>query len=121
MTPQEEQQLIFSELIGAQLSAVTFVQDYLQLHFDGPVINVTSPLTVRTSSAALTSWQAGFRDLLCSHIAKLVKAVENRAGEALILRFEEEASLSITLRRAEYVSAEAYFAHGFANDAWQVE
>ena len=40
---------LFAELHGRQLSAITFVQDYLQLWFDGPGINVTNPLTVRTA------------------------------------------------------------------------
>ena len=121
MTAQADYQAIFAELRGVQLGAVTFVQDYLQLHFDGPVINVTSPLTVITSSGTRTAWQPGFRDLLCGQIAKLVQAVEHRAGEALILRFDDGSSLSITLRPEDYLSTEAYYAHGFASETWQVE
>ena len=41
---------LFEELRGEQLSAVTFVQDYLQLWFDGPGINVTNPLTVESAA-----------------------------------------------------------------------
>ena len=34
---------------GEQLSAVTFVQDYVQLHFDGPTITaMSSTVTTRT-------------------------------------------------------------------------
>jgi hypothetical protein len=33
-------------LIGEQLSAVTFVQDYLQLHFDSPRLTVFSHAVV---------------------------------------------------------------------------
>ena len=34
------------EIAGAQLSAITFVMDYYQFHFDGPVFNVLTPVTV---------------------------------------------------------------------------
>ena len=56
---------LFEQLRGEQLSAVTFVQDYLQLWFDGPGINVTNPLTVHAGRLSVTSWQPGFRDALC--------------------------------------------------------
>jgi len=113
---------VFEELRGAQLSEVTFVQDYLQLWFDGPGINVMNPLTVRTPTATITAWQPGFRDLLCGQIAKIVAAVERVEGEALVVQFEDESSVEISLREQDYGnSPEAYYAHGFNNDAWLVE
>lgn len=108
---------LFKQLYGMQLSAVTFVQDYLQLWFDGPGINVTNPLTVQSGQASVVSWQPGFRDALCSQIAKIVAAVECRAGEALIIRFEDSSQLSISLREQDYTGAEALYAHGFRDDA----
>src|SRR5438105_997105 len=70
------QSALFEQLRGEQLSSVAFVQDYLQLFFDGPGINVTNPLTVESAAEKITSWQSGFRDLLCAQIAKIVDAVE---------------------------------------------
>jgi hypothetical protein len=112
---------IFDELRGEQLSAITFVQDYLQLWFDGPGVNVLTPLTVKTLSGALTSWSPGFRDLLCGQIGKIVATVERRPAEALTIVFEDDSSLSISLRREDYTGAEAYYAHGFKENAWLVE
>ena len=111
---------LFEQLRGEQLSAVTFVQDYLQLWFDGPGINVTNPLTVQTGQASVTSWQPGFRDALCSQIAKIIAAVECRDGEAFIIRFEDGSQLSISLRKQDYTTPEALYAHGFRDDAWFV-
>ena len=35
----------FDILIGEQLSAVSFVQDYVEFHFDGPVLRaLTNPI-----------------------------------------------------------------------------
>ena len=112
---------LLDELLGEQLSAVTFVQNYLQLWFDRPGINVTNPLTVRTAAATIVSWQPGFRDLLCGQIAKVVAAVEYRAGEILSIGFEDGSGLSISLRHEDYDAPEAYFAHGFKNAGWFAE
>src|SRR3954467_12797541 len=97
---------MFEQLRGEQLSAVTFVQDYIQLWFDGPGINVSNPLTVRTSVATITSWEPGFRDLLCGQIAKMVASVAARAGDALMLEFQDGSWLSISLRAEDYLSPE---------------
>lgn len=104
---------LLEELHGEQLSAVTFVQDYLQLWFDGPGINVMNPLTVQMGSASVTSWQPGFRDALCALITKIVAEVEIRDGEAFIIRFKDGSLLSISLRHEDYTSPEAIYAHGF--------
>lgn len=104
---------LLDELRGEQLSAVTFVQDYLQLWFDGPGINVTNPLTVQSGSGSVTSWQPGFRDTLCAQITKIVAEVEVRDGEAFIIRFKDGSLISVSLRNQDYTSPEAIYAHGF--------
>jgi len=108
---------LFAELQGEQLSAVTFVQDYLQLCFDGPRINVTSPLTVEDGGTVIKSWEAGFRDLLCAQIAKKIDRLEFRAEQALVISFTDGARLTVSLRREDYTS-EAFYAHGFKDNQW---
>lgn len=108
-----ETEALLGELRGAQLSAVTFVQDYLQLWFDGPGINITNPLTVQIGQTAVTSWKPGFRDALCTQIAKIVSAAEILDGEAFIIRFKDDSLISVSLRREDYTSPEAIYAHGF--------
>jgi len=112
---------MFDELLGEPLSAVTFVEDYLQLWFDGPGLNVLNPITVTTPSATVTSWQPGFRDALCNQITKIVAGVEQRPGESLTIAFEDGSSLSISLSPEDYTGPEAYYAHGFEQNAWMVE
>ena len=111
---------IFDELRGEQLSAVVFFGDYLQLQFDGPTINVTNPLTVESTAQRFTSWQPGFRDLRCSQIAKIVTAVEHCPEDALVIRFTDDSSISVSLRPEDYTSPEAFYAHGFAHSQWTV-
>ena len=112
---------LFDELYGEPLSAVTFVQDYLQLWFDGPGINVENPLTVASAEGVITSWQPGFRDLLCGQIAKIVAAVEHRPPVALTIRYTDGSSIAISLRNEDYIGPEAFFAHGFADNQWAVD
>ena len=38
------------EIVGAKLSAITFVLDYYQFQFDGPMFNVLTPVTVDSES-----------------------------------------------------------------------
>lgn len=117
---ENERPAMFEQLRGEQLSAITFVQDYLQLWFNGPGINVTNPLTVQSRQTSVTSWQPGFRDALCAQIAKIVDSVEFRDGEAFVLRFEDGSLLTVSLREQDYTSPEAIFAHGFRDNEWFV-
>ena len=111
---------LFDELRGEVLSAVTFVQDYLQLAFDGPGISVFNPLTVATAEGAITSWGPGFRDRLCGQIAKVVEGVEVREGEALVVRFADGSTITVSLRAEDYEGPEAIHAGGFRDGQWAV-
>jgi hypothetical protein len=64
------------DIIGEDLSAVTFVRDYLQLNFDGPVLTVLCPLVVHWPEGIASSEQPGFRDALCGVIGETVRSVE---------------------------------------------
>lgn len=111
---------LFDELQGEQLSAVTFVQDYLQLSFDGPVLNIFNPLTVESGDTKITSWASGFRDALCAQITKIVAFVEFIEGEAFIITFEDKSRLSVSLQAEDYSTPEAICGHGFKNNQWLV-
>ena len=112
---------IFDELYGNQLSSVEFVQDYLQLRFDGPCINVYNPLTVKTARSEIKSWDNGFRDLLCGQITKIVKIVNFESERELRLQFLDDSLIIISLRPEDYTSPEAIYVHGFKNNGWLVE
>jgi len=107
---------VLDQLVGEQLSAVTFVQDYLQLWFDGPGLNITNPLTVSSENGQIVSWEKGFRDLLCGQIAKIVSSVVWTEGVAIEIFFTDESSLSVSLRSDDYCGPEAIYGHGFKGD-----
>jgi hypothetical protein len=61
----EENQSYFARLIGEQLSAVSFVMDYLQLQFDPFLLTVLTPLVVQSGSESYRLCDEGYRDALC--------------------------------------------------------
>jgi hypothetical protein len=63
-------------IVGAQLSAVTFVMDYIQLAFDGRCFTVLCPCIVSSPNVTIRSGEIGFRDQICTAIARQVTSVQ---------------------------------------------
>jgi hypothetical protein len=98
----------YQQIIGEQLSAVTFVMDYLQLQFNPPpTINVYTPLTVRCGDVVVISGDDQFRNKICEQIAKIVKSVEIKDEEAFLIVFEDASEISISLKPEDYIGPEA--------------
>jgi hypothetical protein len=112
-TPKMES--TFQQLRGEQLSAVTFVQDYIQLAFDGPVLTVLMPIAVRSGDTSAVSGEEHFRNALCGQIAKLVQDVTLHSGDALTIHFEDGSHISISLKPDDYSGPEAFVARGFGD------
>ena len=53
--PTDTVRQLFEQIIGEQLGAVTFVQDYVQLAFDGPGITALTPITVVSDGFTVVS------------------------------------------------------------------
>ena len=104
------------QIVGEQLSAITFVQDYLQLHFDGPTLNAMTVVTVITSQGRAQMGDDQFRNLLCSCITKHVNRVELMNHEALVIHFSDGSLVSVSLRGEDYRGAEAITFHGAKNE-----
>jgi hypothetical protein len=76
-------------LMGLEVSAVSFVRDYVELHFDGPVLRALSdPLGVYGGVA----WHfpaPGSLDLMRCYISKTVDGYEEDPERILALHFAE--------------------------------
>ena len=92
MTPNEA----FARLVGARLTSVQFVMDYLILGFDerGALTTLVWP-EVRLSGGRLRFGDAGYRDALCSLIPQTTIRVEFDEQETLRCDFDGEASMFI--------------------------
>jgi len=109
------------QLVGTELASVMFVRDYVQLGFDGPVLNALTPIAVTTNGGIpVTSGEADFRHRLCELIGGSVTEVRLRSGEALSIRFADGSLVSLSLRAEDYPGPEAivFFANGGATVAF---
>jgi hypothetical protein len=103
---------------GMQLSAVTFVQDYIQLHFDGPTITAITLPEVVTGGSRLNPSLPGYRDALCAQIAKVVARAFVRPGDRLQIEFVDQCLVSVSLRREDYKAAEAVIFRDDSSQQW---
>jgi len=107
-------------LEGQQLSAVTFVQDYVQLHFDGPMITaITRPIVV-AGDGSRAFGAPGYRDQLCGLISESVTIAYVRVGECLQIDFRNSMSLVVSLKSDAYRAAEAVIFSDGKGDKWAV-
>ncbi|TDN39169.1 hypothetical protein E4631_23885 [Hymenobacter sp. UV11] len=75
----------FQRLVGEQLSAVCFVQDYLQLEFDGyKLTTYTTPLVETLPNTWLAYEHDQYKNALCRLIARQVEQVASEPGCVLI-------------------------------------
>src|SRR5438270_1970802 len=108
-------------LIGEQLSSVEFVQDYLQLRFDGPCLTVYGEVKHVFRNQSSISWgQPGYRDTLCGLIAHQVRKTELKTDENISLMFDNESVWSMSLRKEDRHGPEALMYVDCSNNIWIV-
>jgi Mn-containing catalase len=92
---------IFNSILKEQLSSVEFVQDYVQLHFDGNTLTCYTWPTVILNFKTYNITDNGYRDALCSIITKEVNHVNLIEKVSLRLIFDEQFEINIKLVRDE--------------------
>ena len=76
-------------LMGAEVSAVHFVRDYVELHFDGPVLRALSDPFGLYDGREWRFPEPGSLDLMHSYIGKTVDGYELDPDQILALDFGE--------------------------------
>jgi len=71
----KQMDISFNKLIGEQLSSVTFVQDYLQVDFDGMGFTFFNWPIVTIENYQYKFGDQFYRDKLCTLIAKIVTKI----------------------------------------------
>src|SRR5215472_7383246 len=94
-------------LIGNQLSAVTFVQDYVQLQFDGPGLTAITQPRVHLSNEVYSWGMPEYRNALCGQIGKIVSQARTIEGREIIIEFKDGSSISVSLKADDYRGPEA--------------
>lgn len=108
----EGTRIIRQQIVGTDLSAVTFVRDYVQLDFDGPKFNVLTPITVASSNARCVSNDDQFRNLLCGQIGKAVSDVIVEVAKSLLTEFDDGSAISVSLKEKDHSGPEAINFYG---------
>ena len=64
------------DLIGREISAVAFVRDYVEFHFDGPILRSRADPQVAVGEAVYWFPKPGSRDALCLVIGATVQSLD---------------------------------------------
>jgi hypothetical protein len=96
-----------SDILGEELVAVEFVQDYLQLRFEAPLLTLYSWPHVLLSEFSIAYGEPEYRNALCSLIGEKVEQATLEDGDSLTLKFENDTVLALSLREEELDRPEA--------------
>jgi hypothetical protein len=94
-------------IIGQPMSAVSFVHDYVEFHFDGKILRALARPSVHAQGQAAAFPEPGSRDALCSLIGKSVVNVIVREGESIEVRFDGSAAIKVPLSELARTGPEA--------------
>ena len=110
----------FDQLIGQELSAVTFVRDYIQLQFNPPpMLNVMTPITLELATSIVSQNDPAFPGALIAQIGRSIISIEFRRDQYFRLVFSDDTRITISLKPQEYVGAEALYYSGLGGE-WGV-
>ena len=95
-----------TELRGAALSSVEFVQDYIQLRFDGPCLSIFTHPVIRCDGQQVEWTQPGYADLFRLWIGCAV--IDTAAtNDQVLLSFADGNQLAVSLREEDKSGPEA--------------
>ena len=107
-----------SEIVGTELNAVEFVQDYVQLRFETPVLTFYAWPHVLFSEYSLAYGEPEYRNALCALIGEKVEEATLEEGDSLTVKFENDTVIGLSLREEDLdgPQAGAYSATGLTAD-----
>jgi hypothetical protein len=106
-------------LMAEPLSGIAFVQDYVELHFDGRILRALSPPTLEYDGKPYRFPEAGSRDALCRLIGERVERVDVDDESRIAVVFMNGATVAISLRQSDRTGPEA--AHFVPGDNQPIE
>jgi len=94
-------------LVGEELNGVCFVMDYVEFHFNGPVLRALGRVKVRTRLGEAAFPGPGSCEALCELIGAVVREVQIKEDAEIFLSFIDGEELRISLAEADRVGPEA--------------
>jgi hypothetical protein len=108
-----------SAVIGEELKAVEFVEDFLQLRFDDPLFRLYAWPHVLLTDFSVAYGEPEYRNALCAQIGEKVVQASLEEGDALTIEFENGTVFGLSLREEDLDGPEAgaFSPTGSASDA----
>jgi len=109
-TKVEQGTAVFSRIIGARLSSVDFVMNYLTLGFDGKgaLTSLVWPEIRIPDGSILKFGMQGYRDGLCELITQVISEVHFSEDETITISFGDT-NLRIPLQQRRFPGERAIF------------
>jgi hypothetical protein len=82
------------DLAGEEVGSVCFVRNYVEFHFDGPILRSLANPVIEISGRRFEHPQAGSRDALCQLIGHSVQSARDETGR-LFLVFDGDMTIII--------------------------
>src|ERR1700753_726428 len=90
-----------SGIVGGELKAVEFVEDFLQLRFDAPLLKLYNWPHVLLADFSVAFGEPEYRNALCSQIGEKVVQGSLEEGDALTIEFENGTVFGLSLREED--------------------
>ena len=92
---------------GQELTAVEFVQDFLRLRFDGPMLTLFAWPHVLFPEFSLGYGEPEYRNALCAQIGEIVAKAALEELDALTVEFESGTVIALSLREEDLSGPQA--------------
>jgi len=91
---------LLKQIVGARLTSVCFVMDYLTLGFDekGTLTSLVWPEVTDSAGSTTIFEEHGYRDRVCELITQVVSDTQMTNDETILITFENRSRLAIHLR-----------------------
>jgi hypothetical protein len=97
-------------IVGEFMNSVEFVMDHVQLGFNGSALTSYVCPRVHDHGQVFQESQPGYRDAICALIGTVVSSTEVREEDVLRITFEDNRSITVSLRAQDAIGPEcAYF------------
>ena len=95
------------DLVGEPVSAVCFVQNYVEFHFDGSIVRALSNPRLTLDDTVWRFPEPGARESFCNVIGAVVETVDVDDELSIVLRFDSGHTLFVPLDHESRVGPEA--------------
>ena len=104
---------LWNQIVGEDLSAVSFIRDYVRFEFNAPLmIDVLSTVTLTTPIGTAKFGDPTFATLALQMIGSVVQGVRIEPGETFAIDFIGWSSIQISLQSKDCIGPEAVVFHG---------